>query len=474
MAQSTNSNQFMSGIKKRMPPSQALYSIQDQLEDLRHKEVQLQLQYHNNFAISQLNALTFQLSHLYFQFIKTFSGMQLDLEKAKLDFFKKAEEHRFQQDLQQAKKDHEEQILLIKSQNENNSKLLSQQHQKEVNMLISSQRLEMERVREANQEYVSELLNRIDFLEGELKRRTKDLQDTVQELQQQLHQQYDEQLAAQKLKISRKFKNQRDQQVKEVVEKMQEETFSEINKLQECNKELERENLRLYKEVKELNKQNKRQEEFIKLIQSRQQSAAENRDQNQNQQQTVIVVQQKEESNELMIVKLDNQAQTEFEVHSISLQTDPVQDNKDLQIQELRQQLNDLQQQLAIHQQEKCTLSQQLKDCQQQLHQIQQSHQNTLQQIQQQSQQIIKQAFEQIKQLKQACFQRDEKYQEVVQMLNMLAAVDKTNQYGSKNGNYEKHMSDDIKQICEDKDENSKDNIVDDQYANDQFCDELD
>eukprot|EP00347_Sterkiella_histriomuscorum_P004213 403361314 len=349
MAQSTNSNQFMSGIKKRMPPSQALYSIQDQLEDLRHKEVQLQLQYHNNFAISQLNALTFQLSHLYFQFIKTFSGMQLDLEKAKLDFFKKAEEHRFQQDLQQAKKDHEEQILLIKSQNENNSKLLSQQHQKEVNMLISSQRLEMERVREANQEYVSELLNRIDFLEGELKRRTKDLQDTVQELQQQLHQQYDEQLAAQKLKISRKFKNQRDQQVKEVVEKMQEETFSEINKLQECNKELERENLRLYKEVKELNKQNKRQEEFIKLIQSRQQSAAENRDQNQNQQQTVIVVQQKEESNELMIVKLDNQAQTEFEVHSISLQTDPVQDNKDMQIQELRQQLNDLQQQLEIH-----------------------------------------------------------------------------------------------------------------------------
>eukprot|EP00347_Sterkiella_histriomuscorum_P005459 403356532 len=291
MAQSTNSNQFMSGIKKRMPPSQALYSIQDQLEDLRHKE--------------------------------------LDLEKAKLDFFKKAEEHRFQQDLQQAKKDHEEQILLIKTQNENNTKLLSQQHQKEVNMLISSQRLEMERVRETNQEYVSELLNRIDYLEGELKRRTKDLsgkheiqindlklqcqqelRNSVQELQLQLHQQYDEQLAAQKLKISRKFKNQRDQQVKEVVEKMQEETFAELNK---------------------------------------QQSAAENGDQSQNQQQTVIVVQQKEESNELMIVKLDNQAQTEFESHSISLQTDPVQDDKDMLIQELRQQLNDLQQQLEIH-----------------------------------------------------------------------------------------------------------------------------
>jgi hypothetical protein len=50
------SNSLVSLTKPR-PPTKALYSISDQLEDLRHKE--------------------------------------MELERAKLEFFKKAEEHRF-------------------------------------------------------------------------------------------------------------------------------------------------------------------------------------------------------------------------------------------------------------------------------------------------------------------------------------------------------------------------------------------
>ena len=55
--------------RKKMPPSKALYSIQEQIDDLRVKEV--------------------------------------ELERAKLDFYKKAEEQRYQSDLDQAKRDFE-------------------------------------------------------------------------------------------------------------------------------------------------------------------------------------------------------------------------------------------------------------------------------------------------------------------------------------------------------------------------------
>ena len=55
--------------RKKMAPSKALYSIQEQIDDLRVKEV--------------------------------------ELERAKLDFYKKAEEQRYQSDLEHAKKEFE-------------------------------------------------------------------------------------------------------------------------------------------------------------------------------------------------------------------------------------------------------------------------------------------------------------------------------------------------------------------------------
>jgi hypothetical protein len=53
---------------------------------------------------------------------------EIELERAKLDFFKKAEEHRYNEDLKKAKAEFEHQLQYIKQQNEDHIKKLQTEH----------------------------------------------------------------------------------------------------------------------------------------------------------------------------------------------------------------------------------------------------------------------------------------------------------------------------------------------------------
>ncbi|CDW81775.1 UNKNOWN [Stylonychia lemnae] len=394
-------------VKKKMPPSQALYSISDQLEDLRHKEVLIKLSH---------------LSTNKFQYLKTriINNLQIELEKAKLDFFKKAEEHRFQTDLTQAKKEFNDQIDYIKQSNAVNLKLIQQQHQKEIQLLINNQRQEVDKIRSKHDIEQDELLNQIKVLELQLKNKAKDLQQKHQQdlllMQQQfqndlglrmqaIKSQHEQNLKQQRVLLKQKFKQSRDQQIQVIIDKLNEEQFQQMQSLRDTIREGNRDREKMRIQVEELVTRNRRQEAFIKDVQSKQDT------------QQPVVITQNEITKELLI-KTDMYMQTDEIVKDVryqSIQTDEIKDESKQIIKDLKHELLKLKEQLDQYTKE----NQRLKTI---LDETNQKSQIQMLQIEQSTRELVENAIQQVRNYKSINMQLQIKYKEVVQMLNILAA----------------------------------------------------
>ncbi|TNV84953.1 hypothetical protein FGO68_gene160 [Halteria grandinella] len=235
---STTATQSKAFLPKQ---SKALYSLHDQFEDLRHKELQL--------------------------------------EKAKLDFYVKAEETHYRNDLERAKADFQKQVESLNSQHLQAKRQQEQDHQQALQRILHQSSSDLERLKKEHSLEIEVYLTQLRSMEETCRHRLLEGQQRASHEVNQLKMEHEQQMMAQKMEITEKEKDlfrqkftqekkrlkqqlreERDKQVREICEKASEEAFREVQSMKERLRESEREKDKLNRVIQELQEVIARQE----------------------------------------------------------------------------------------------------------------------------------------------------------------------------------------------------------------------